>query len=61
MNWNVVPWYVSATGKSANATSADGAAALPYRHQSVTLLTELRVVVLMGGSRALVAAVPAPA
>lgn len=49
VNWNVVPWYVSATGKSANATSADGAAALPYLHQFVTLLTELRVVVLMGG------------
>lgn len=49
VNWNVVPWYVSATGKSANATSADGAAALPYLHQFVTLLTELRVVVVMGG------------
>jgi uracil-DNA glycosylase len=48
VNWNVVPWYVSATGKTANATSADGAAALPYLHQFVTLLTELRVVVLMG-------------
>jgi uracil-DNA glycosylase len=49
LNWNVVPWYVSATGKAVNATSADGAAALPYLHRFVLLLTELRVVVVMGG------------
>jgi uracil-DNA glycosylase len=48
VSWNVVPWYVSATGKAANATSADGAAALPYLHQFVALLTELRAVVVMG-------------
>jgi uracil-DNA glycosylase len=49
INWNAVPWYVPATAKAANATSADGAAALPYLHQFVMLLTELRVVVVMGG------------
>lgn len=49
MNWNVVPWYVSATGKAANAADVDGEAALPYLHQFVALLTELQVVVAMGG------------
>jgi uracil-DNA glycosylase len=49
ISWNVVPWYVSATGKAANAADADGEAALPYLHQFVALLTELRVVVVMGG------------
>jgi uracil-DNA glycosylase len=49
VSWNVVPWYVSATGNAANATSADGAEALPYLHQFAALLTELRVVVVMGG------------
>jgi uracil-DNA glycosylase len=48
LNWNAVPWYVSATGKAANASPADGRAALPYLHQFVMLLTELRVVVVMG-------------
>jgi hypothetical protein len=48
LNWNAVPWYVSATGKSANASPGDGRAALPYLHQFVMLLTELRVVVVMG-------------
>jgi hypothetical protein len=62
LSWNVVPWYVSATGKAASATNADGAAALPYVHEFVTLLTDLRVVVGHGRlRRALVAAVPAPA
>jgi uracil-DNA glycosylase len=49
LNWNAVPWYVSATGKAANATNADGQAALPYLHQFVSLLSSLRVVVVMGG------------
>jgi hypothetical protein len=48
INWNVVPWYVSATGRAANATSADGQVALPYLHQFVARLSELRVVVVMG-------------
>jgi uracil-DNA glycosylase len=48
MNWNVVPWYVSATGRAANATPSDGQAALPYLRQFVALLSELRVVVVMG-------------
>jgi uracil-DNA glycosylase len=48
INWNVVPWYVSATGRASNATPADGQKALPYLHQFVTLLSELRVVVVMG-------------
>jgi uracil-DNA glycosylase len=43
-----VPWYVSPNGKAANATSADGKAALPYLNQFVMLLRELRVVVVMG-------------
>lgn len=49
MNWNVVPWYVSGTGKNVNATSTDACAALPYLHEFITLLTQLRVVVTMGG------------
>jgi uracil-DNA glycosylase len=49
MNWNVVPWYVSATGANVNATPADGQAALPYLHQFVSLLPVLRIVVVMGG------------
>jgi uracil-DNA glycosylase len=49
INWNVVPWYVSGTGSNANATAADGQTALPYLHQFVSLLTALRVVVVMGG------------
>lgn len=49
INWNIVPWYVSATGANANASPADGRAALPYLHQFVSLLTALRVIVLMGG------------
>jgi uracil-DNA glycosylase len=48
LNWNAVPWYVSATGKAANASPADGRAALPYLDQFVKLLPELRVVVVMG-------------
>jgi uracil-DNA glycosylase len=48
ISWNVVPWYVSATGKNQNATSADAQAALPYLHEFIGLLPELRVVVLMG-------------
>jgi hypothetical protein len=48
INWNAVPWYISATGITANATHADGRTALPYLHQFVMLLTELRVVVVMG-------------
>jgi hypothetical protein len=51
INWNVVPWYASATGRAANATPADGQAALPYLHQFVTLLSDLRVVVVMRASR----------
>ena len=49
ISWNVVPWYVSANGKAANAADADGQAALPYLHQFVGLLTRLCVVVVMGG------------
>lgn len=48
INWNVVPWYVSATATNANATDADGQAALPYLHDFLVLLPELRVVVAMG-------------
>jgi uracil-DNA glycosylase len=48
INWNAVPWYVSATSKNTNSTDADGQAALPYLHEFVTLLPELRVVVAMG-------------
>ncbi len=49
VNWNIVPWYVSATRANVNASSADGQAALPYLHQFVSQLTTLRAVVLMGG------------
>lgn len=49
VNWNAVPWYVSGTQKNANATQADGRAALPYLHEFIMLLTQLRVVVTMGG------------
>ena len=48
ISWNAVPWYVSATATNVNAKDADGQAALPYLHEFVTLLTELRVVVVMG-------------
>lgn len=49
VSWNVVPWYVSATGRSANATVEDGREALPYLHQFIERLPALRVVVVMGG------------
>ena len=49
ISWNAVPWYVSGTAKNKNATAADGQAALPYLHEFVTLLPDLRVVVVMGG------------
>jgi uracil-DNA glycosylase len=49
ISWNVVPWYVSGTAKNKNATAADAEAALPYLHEFVTLLPDLRVVVVMGG------------
>lgn len=49
INRNAVPWYVSTTGKAANATPADGNAALPYLHCFVSCLKDLRVVVVMGG------------
>jgi uracil-DNA glycosylase len=48
VNWNAVPWYASSSGETANATNADGKAALPYLHQFVLLLGALRVVVVMG-------------
>jgi uracil-DNA glycosylase len=48
LNWNVVPWYVSPTGKNANATDEDGKKAQPYLHDFVSLLPGLRVVVLLG-------------
>lgn len=47
INWNAVPWYISATGKNLNATPADGAEALGYLHQFVSL-PALRAVVVMG-------------
>ena len=49
ISWNVVPWYIPATAKAVNATGADGQAALPYLHEFVLLLADLRVVVVMGG------------
>lgn len=49
ISWNVVPWYVSGTAKNKNATAVDGQAALPYLHEFVALLPDLRVVVVMGG------------
>lgn len=49
ISWNVVPWYVPANGKAANAADADRQAALPYLHQFVGLLTQLCVVAVMGG------------
>jgi hypothetical protein len=48
IRWNVVPWYVSATGTNVNATPADGVEALTYLHQLVSLLPALRAVVVMG-------------
>jgi hypothetical protein len=49
INWNVVPWYVSATRTAATPTKRDASDALPYLHQFVSALTGLRVVVVMGG------------
>src|SRR6266851_5085438 len=40
---------MSAISKAASAVDADGAAALPYLHEFVTLRPQLRVVVVMGG------------
>jgi uracil-DNA glycosylase len=48
ISWNAVPWYVSGDGRNVNATDDEGRAALPYLHRFVTLLTRLRVVVVMG-------------
>lgn len=48
INWNAVPWYVSGTAKNQNASAADGRDALPYLHEFVGLLSDLRVVVVMG-------------
>jgi uracil-DNA glycosylase len=39
---------VSATARNVNATDIDGLAALPYLRGFVTLLADLRVVVVMG-------------
>jgi hypothetical protein len=39
---------VSATARSANASASDGQAALPYLHEFVSRLPDLRVVVMMG-------------
>lgn len=50
INWNAVPWHMPASGgKTAKVTAADAREALPYMHEFVTLLTELRVVVMMMG------------
>ena len=48
ISWDVVLWYVAASAKAANATRADGEAALPHLHEFVTLLAELRVVMVGG-------------
>jgi uracil-DNA glycosylase len=42
------PAAVPGTAKNKNATAADGQAPLPYLHEFVTLLPDLRVVVVMG-------------
>jgi uracil-DNA glycosylase len=48
VNWNAVPWYVSGTARNANATPADFREAEPWLHRFVSLLPDLRVVVVMG-------------
>lgn len=49
LNWNIVPWYVSATGRTANASPTDAQEALPRLHEFLSVLPGLRVVVVMGG------------
>lgn len=45
MNWNVVPWYLNAVRRP---TQAEIRAALPWLTELLTLLADLRAVVLLG-------------
>jgi hypothetical protein len=46
--WNIVPWYLGTTSAIRSAKSEDVAAAQPYLHRLLDLLTELRLVVAFG-------------
>lgn len=48
VTWNIVPWYVGDGGKIRAVTAADLAQARPYLHQLLGMLSQLRVVVLIG-------------
>ena len=48
VNWNIVPWYLPAGNRTANASAADVRRAAPWLSEVITLLPRLRVVVLMG-------------
>jgi hypothetical protein len=47
--WNVVPWYQPDGERTANAMRHDVVGALPWLIRLTGLLTELRLVVTMGG------------
>lgn len=46
--WNVVPWYLPAGNRTANATAADVREAAPWLARLIDLLPSLELVVLMG-------------
>lgn len=48
VNWNVVPWYLPAGTRTANASAADVRQATPWLSEVISLLPRLSVVVLMG-------------
>ncbi len=48
VTWNVVPWYIGSDRKIRPAESDDLIEARPYLDELLELLTELRVVVLIG-------------
>lgn len=48
LNWNVVPWYLPAGSRTANASSADVREAAPWLTRLIDLLPNLALVVPMG-------------
>jgi len=46
--WNIVPWYVSETGRIRPVNRADVQEALPYMGELLNLLPQLQVIVLIG-------------
>lgn len=48
MLWNIVPWFVGRDGRIRPVTRADVQVSFPYLRELVDMLTELRLIVLMG-------------